>query len=798
MLSRKADFSKPVYWFAAFFLLITLFFLINRAGITNAAEKVTYGVRLSPESWAEASNITPIQTIDYGAFVWLELDQEAFVQLQAEKVSYEQLEEGYTLRLGELSFDPVQNSPDLPAGWDSVSNSPDYHLVQFSGPTKSEWLGALERNDLHVVQYVHPFTYVVWGENFADKITADPTLATVVRWSGSFAPAYRVLPQWRNMGNQAVDFDVLIYRGADADRVIQAISGLGAAFRGSGILNDTWEIAGFSMPGSLFQTAAQIPGVYSIQPVPADGGLRGEMSNQINVGNYNGNNQAFPGYQAWLTAAGVDGSGVTIADVDGGVQEDHPDLVNRMVSCTGTTCSGTNDPHGTHTAGIMVADGASGTVDSFGFLRGLGMAPGANLFEQVYAPWYTQPDGMLLLMTDSYNNGASLSGNSWGPSGSPHGYDDDTLQVDIGVRDADPNAAGNQPLTYVLSFMNGFGGTSSQGTPDEAKNLFNIGSTKMQTSGGTQILDIDDLSSNTAHGPALDGRTIPHMVAPGCYVDSTITNDNYDQYCGTSMASPHVSGAVALFIEYYRNLMAASGFGSTDPSPALVKAAFLPVAHDLAGNQDADGGTLGHPFDSKQGWGRMDTAAVVSPTVSVLYFDNPAVFDNTAEEWTQTVNPADPSQPIRMMLVWTDAPGHGLGGSTPAWNNDLDLVVEAEGNTYLGNHFNGSGWSQAGGTADNKNNTEGIFLGPMPTMMATIRVVAANITSDGIPKTGDTTDQDFALVCYNCALDYDVFLPAIVGDGSPGASQTNVTPLLLPFFGIVAVGLTKRKRKGAR
>ncbi len=60
----------------------------------------------------------------------------------------------------------------------------------------------------------------------------------------------------------------------------------------------------------------------------------------------------------------------------------------------------------------------------------------------------------------------------------------------------------------------------------------------------------------------------------------------YGLKCGTSMASPAVSGAVALFIEYYRGLEGYVG----DPSPALIKAAFIAVAHDLAGFDDADGG----------------------------------------------------------------------------------------------------------------------------------------------------------------------------------------------------------------
>ena len=52
------------------------------------------------------------------------------------------------------------------------------------------------------------------------------------------------------------------------------------------------------------------------------------------------------------------------------------------------------------------------------------------------------------------------------------------------------------------------------------------------------------------------------------------------------------------------------------------------------------------------------------------------------------------------MLTWTDAPGHGLGGSTPAWNNDLDLVVEVGADSYLGNVFGPDGYSTTGGAAE--------------------------------------------------------------------------------------------------
>jgi serine protease AprX len=684
------------------------------------------------------------RVLDYGSFVWLELPDTELDALRATGLPIEVREEPYTLRLGEQSFDPVHDAVQPPPGWDSVrTDGPDLHLVQFAGPPRDEWLAGLRAQGLEPIQYIPPFTYVVWGQPAAVERA---TSAREVRWTGPFVPAYRVQPQWRALDSNPVPVDVLLARAADVDGAIREIEALGGTLVGRAVLNDTFELASFSLPGTAFQDAARVPGVYSIQPEPGDGGLRGELSNQVSVNNVDGTNLAYPGYLAWLSGIGLSGSGVTIANVDAGVQNDHPDLVNRLIPCTGQSCGGSaTDGHGTHTAGIMAADGSSGVVDAAGFLRGLGMAPGASLVEQLYSPFYLDAGGMLLLMGESYNNGATLSGNSWGPSSTPQGYDNDTMQVDIGVRDADSGTPGNQPLAYVLSIMNGYGGVQTQGTPDEAKNILTIGSTKMQFSNGSQNLNIDDLSANTAHGPALDGRTIPHMVAPGCYVDSTVPLSIYSTMCGTSMASPHVSGAVALFVEYYRALS-----GDVDPSPALIKAAFLPVAHDLAGHLDADGYLLGHPFDGKQGWGRMDAAAVLDPQVPVVYLDQSVVFDSTGQEWAQSLAVADSSQPVRIMLVWTDAPGHGLGGTTPAWNNDLDLVVEAGGSTYHGNAFGPDGWSQAGSVADPRNNTEGVFLPPGASGSLALGVVASNINSDGVPGVGDATDQDFALACYNC------------------------------------------------
>lgn len=71
-----------------------------------------------------------------------------------------------------------------------------------------------------------------------------------------------------------------------------------------------------------------------------------------------------------------------------------------------------------------------------------------------------------------------------------------------------------------------------------------------------------------------------------------------------------------------------------------------------------------------------------------------------AEIWPQTFSPADSTNPIRLMLVWTDAPGHGLVGSTPAWNNDLNLSAAYNGQIDYGSVYDLTGWSTPGSFED--------------------------------------------------------------------------------------------------
>ena len=162
--------------------------------------------------------------------------------------------------------------------------------------------------------------------------------------------------------------------------------------------------------------------------------------------------------------------------------------------------------------------------------------------------------------------------------------------------------------------------------------------------------------------------------------------------------------------------------------------------------------SLGHPFDAKQGWGRMDIEAVLVPEVNVLSWDQAAVFGDTGETWATRVVAVDPAKPVRIMLVWTDAPGHGLGGMTPSMEQRSRPRGGGQRSGLPGQLFESAhrlecarmGRPTAGITQ------RGVFLTPGSVDECVVRIVASNITSDGIPGVGDATDQDFALICYNC------------------------------------------------
>jgi hypothetical protein len=88
-------------------------------------------------------------------------------------------------------------------------------------------------------------------------------------------------------------------------------------------------------------------------------------------------------------------------------------------------------------------------------------------------------------------------------------------------------------------------------------------------------------------------------------------------------------------------------------------------------------------------------------------------------------------QPLKVSLVWTDF----ASTETAAANlvNNLNLTVTGPGGvTYRGNVF-GGGWSTTGGSADNVNNVENVYVQSAAAGTWTVQVSGANVPSGPQP-----------------------------------------------------------------
>jgi hypothetical protein len=634
-------------------------------------------------------------------------------------------------------------------------------LVQWNDFGAPRIVQRIASSGARLVQPLAPVSYLVWATTEQTQALRE---TPGVRWAGVLPAAARVSDNITSTTNNL------------------RVTLVGDAAQTAGLTGDVRQRAFTAVAGSILEVAGDagdaaalstLPNVYSVAASVDDPQLRDELATQVvATGTPKGGVQ--PGYRDFLKKIKADGSGVIVSHVDGGVDFNHPELSDRIKACIAYDllgpCSANNHDdvigHGTHTLGIILGTGATGLGDLDGFSYGLGMAPGAMAVVQnaINAGSDAFSDGYRPVYRDAHDEGAIVSGNSWGPSGSPQGYDETTREFDSIVRDINEDKAGDQPMGLVFSVMNGSGGVSTQGSPDEGKNLIGVGGTGNR---GRNAPGPDDLCTCSAHGPALDGRILPTLVAPGQQVISTRASQGtlcgvpflgyspttpsletppsplHAGCTGTSMASPQVTGGYAVFVDWYRQ-----NHGKKTPSPALVKAAFVNGAEDLAGGLDADGMPMSNIPNNQQGWGRFNLGNVMDGwRRGAEHVDQSVVFTKSGQAHSVRVRAVDPSKPLKVTLAWTDALGPGLGDKTPAWVNDLDLIVRG-GKTWLGNVF-AKGLSVTGGKADRKNNIENVFLTKAGNGVYTITVKAANIIGDGMPNRSGKTDQDFALVITN-------------------------------------------------
>ncbi|MFZ6027566.1 MAG: S8 family serine peptidase [Chloroflexota bacterium] len=767
------------------FLLIAIFLstsLLIQPGRTLAETERSIVVRvtgMNRETFS-ALALEPQVQLNYGSFWWLALTPVDFERLVASDIPYDVVADANQVHVPSYRFDPLfDGEPRLPAGLRAGENAaqPGFRLIQLSGPVKSAWVEQLQAMGLPILQYYPHNTYLTWA---VKSRAMEAEALGYVRWQGDFHPAYKIDASLAQRSGLIKQVDVLFYNDGNMDGSVEALEALGAKVvqvypaQPDQIF---WD-AIVELDAAALADAARLETVLWMGYSSPEARFDDENADQIVAGNV-GSGTPPTGYHTWLANLGLDGSGITWADVDTGLDDTHPDITGRATAYVSYAGAANTDPdgHGSHTAGAIFGDGrgGSGLTDPNGFYWGTGMAPAANLVVQnaLMGSSWPPSGGWQVLSRDSVVNGAIGSSNSWytGASGA-QGYSSAARTHDLMVRDANfdtPTAA--EPLVMVFSAGNSGPGSSTLTEPKEAKNLISVGASSNYPRSGSTI---DDIVSFSSRGPALDGRTLPNVMAPGWQTvsfnstqgssscNTSVAGTALYSYCsGTSMAAPLVSGASILIADWWGQ----QGWGT--PSPAMTKAMLINGAADMFGGDDGNSGTITHVPNNYQGWGRVNLTSTFDASVPTLYYDQTSLFQDTGETWALTVGVADPSKPVKITLVWSDAAG--AAGASPALVNNLDLLVENNGSAYRGNVFS-NGWSIAGGSADVLNNIENVYI-QNASGAATITIQAVNLAGDGLPYNGDNTDQDFALVCANCVHTAGFTLGAVPDSRSVCAAE---------------------------
>ncbi|WP_394843483.1 S8 family serine peptidase [Pendulispora brunnea] len=263
---------------------------------------------------------------------------------------------------------------------------------------------------------------------------------------------------------------------------------------------------------------------------------------------------------------GVKGAGVVVGSSDTGVSWTHPTLKPHYRGWNGTTADHTyswhdaihkgsstgnscgydvaapcdDQGHGTHTVGTMVGDDGAGNQ--------IGMAPGAkwigcrNMDENVgkastyieCTEWFMAPYPPGQPDKADPSKAADIINNSWGCTSSEGCRGSELVDVLKSVRSAG--------IVFVAAAGNsGSGcGTIIDQPATISPEVLAVGAVDHRNG---------SITSFSSRGPSKwDQKLGPDVSAPGNSIRSAYPGNGYSSMSGTSMASPHVVGEIALML----------------------------------------------------------------------------------------------------------------------------------------------------------------------------------------------------------------------------------------------------------
>jgi subtilisin family serine protease len=260
---------------------------------------------------------------------------------------------------------------------------------------------------------------------------------------------------------------------------------------------------------------------------------------------------------------GYNGSGINIAILDTGIDRTHPDFfypngTSKVIVYADETCKAVpvapvcyHNPydyfgHGTHVASIAAGTGAASNG------RYVGVAPGARLMsikvlnDQGFGFYSWIMYGLLQTVQGFFN-----------------GTKPDVISMSLGADPSDGSDPLSQLINLVVNTYNipiaiaagNFGCNFCVASPGAADSAITVAATTKTASNGSIFI-----ASFSSRGPRQDNYAIkPDISAPGVGVvaacSSTATvipcppGSRYVRLSGTSMATPHVAGSIALLLQ---------------------------------------------------------------------------------------------------------------------------------------------------------------------------------------------------------------------------------------------------------